>query len=103
VDDHPDLIDRGTTLQSVCRDFGIRPTALNIDIEGGERVLLDSEAWRIVREARVVLLELHTEALGADCTALRAAIGELASNAGVDVVELDRRSRDNVNLGWRRH
>jgi FkbM family methyltransferase len=102
IAEQPDLIVRGTTLQSLCRDFGIRPTALKIDIEGGERVLLDREAWRIVQEARVVLLEVHTEALGADFAALRAAIGELAGNGGVDVVELERRSEGNFNLGWRR-
>jgi FkbM family methyltransferase len=102
IAEHPDLIVRGTTLDSLCRDFAIRPTALKIDIEGGERVLVDREAWRIVREARVVLLEVHAEALGADFAALQAAIGELASNGGVDVVELDRRSEDNFNLGWRR-
>jgi FkbM family methyltransferase len=102
IAEHPDHLVRGTTLESLCRELCVRPTALKIDIEGGERVLLAREAWRIVCEARVVLLEVHTEALGADFAALQAAMAELTASAGVDVVELERRSEGNFNLGWRR-
>jgi hypothetical protein len=55
---------------SATRSSVVLPSVLKMDIEGGERVMLDPETWAIVRGARAIALELHRAAHGAAQEAL---------------------------------
>jgi FkbM family methyltransferase len=90
----------GVTLANLCIELGVCPSVLKMDIEGGERVLLDPETWAIVRAARAVALELHQEALGAAREPLDVQLGELARCPAIAYREIGQRNERNCNVAW---
>lgn len=54
------------TLRSFCDRRSIRPTVIKVDVEGGEHRVFNASSEPLVRAARVLVVEVHEEALAAD-------------------------------------
>jgi FkbM family methyltransferase len=80
-----------TTLQAFCQRESVFPNVIKIDVEGGEGDVLDAGAAEVIRQARVILLEVHEAALRAQGIKSEALLASL-SRLGKKVVEIDRRT-----------
>ncbi len=97
-DEIPDHIVPGFTFKSIYRHLNFIPTFTKIDIEGGERLLLDPDTLSMALSTEALILEVHAHALGDAAARLTQLLRTACLKTNMDVREIDRRTEDNYHL-----
>jgi len=89
------------SLQTYCREHGVQPSVIKIDVEGAEADVLADSATAILKRTRVVLVEIHDAALRERGSGPDELVNRLSSLGG-DLRKIDERWPGNHHVAMTR-